>query len=276
MFRNLTAPAILLAITASASATVSASLDLLDAADPGGPTPTGVIVIDGLVTISAGDAWTASGIRCDTTTDVTLIYADEDSTIDGVQPLVINTGAGENRFVTLLSVPRDRNANSRFNNGATAIAGRYSPTGPTGELTPTSLNLAYFASPPANVNSPTVSGNTLRIALSAPGVTSEDVIIITGTTPPSDHPVVLATISGASGSNDVGWANATFDSPAIVGDNWIICSSAPVCPPNGSTDPRCNPGLCGTCGVSMAPATAITALALLTARKLRRHPARPR
>ncbi len=276
MFRTLIASAILLALAASASATVTASFDLLDAADPGGPTPTGVIVIDGFATISAGDTWTASGIRCDTGTDVTLIYADEDSTIDGVQPFVINTGSGENRFVTVLSVPRDRNANNRFNNGAVDIAGRYSPIGPTAEITPTLLNLAYFASPPATINSPTVSGNTLRIALSAPGVTSDDVIVITGTTAPSDHPVVLATISGASGSSDVGWANATFDNPGIVGDNWIVCSSAPVCPPNGSTDPRCNPGLCGACGISMAPASVAIAAALLTARKMRTRPTRHR
>src|SRR5262245_41463657 len=101
---------------------VAASLDILDGADAGAPTPAGVIVIDGFVDVNnaAGSAWTASGIRCVTSNGATLIYADADLNTPSVEPFLINTGSASNRNVTMISRPRGRNAAGRFDNGAAA------------------------------------------------------------------------------------------------------------------------------------------------------------
>ena len=204
---------------------VSASLDILDGVDAGAPTPAGVIVLDGFVDVNnaAGSAWTASGVRCDTSNGATLIYADGDANAPGVRPPLVITGWTDNRFVTTISRPRSRNAAGRFDNGAAAVAGGYSPTGPApGTQDPTTLNVAYFASPPMGAGDAGVDGYVLRLAISAPGFSAADVIL-GGPTAPAGYGILLASINGVNGA--AGWVNATFNAATPVGGSaylWAV------------------------------------------------------
>lgn len=209
---------------------VSASLDILDGADAGAPTPAGVIVIDGFVDVASTDVWTASGVRCVTSNGASMIYADGDANAAGVQPQLVNTGAANSRFVTMISKPRARNAAGRFDNGAVAVAGGYDPTGPApGTQTPTELNIAYFASPPEGSGSPAVDGYVLRLAISAPGYSASEVVL-GGPTAPSGFGILLATIDGnPDGNTNPGWVNATFDTPAPTGGSaWLWAVPEPT------------------------------------------------
>lgn len=213
---------------------VGATLDILDGADVGAPTPAGVIVIDGFVDVASTDVWTASGVRCVTSNGASMIYqmvdADGDLNTPGLAPNLVNTGSGNNRFVTMISKPRGRNAAGRFDNGAVAVAGGYDPTGPApGTQTPTELNIAYFASPPEGSGSPAVDGYVLRLAISAPGFSASQVVL-GGPTAPSGFGILLATIDGnPDGSTAAGWVNATFDTPAPTGGSaWLWAVPEPT------------------------------------------------
>ncbi len=209
---------------------VGATLDILDGADAGAPTPAGVIVIDGFVDVASTDVWTASGVRCVTSNGATLIYADGDANAAGTQPQLVNTGAANNRYVTMISKPRARNAAGRFDNGAVAVAGGYDPTGPApGTQNPTELNIAYFASPPEGAASPSVDGYVLRLAISAPGYSASEVVL-GGPTAPSGFGILLATIDGnPDGNTAAGWVNSSFDVPAPTGDSaWLWAVPEPT------------------------------------------------
>jgi hypothetical protein len=199
---------------------VSATLDILDGADPGAPTAPGVIVIDGSVDVNnvAGSAWTASGVRCVTSNGATMIYADGDGNTPGVQPNIVNTGSTNNRHVTMISRPRTRNAAARFDNGAAATAGDYDPAGPNPATTdPTEFNAAYFASPPMGAGDIGVDGAILRLAISAPGFTAATVTL-GGPTAPAGFGILLASIVGnPDGSQAPGWVNSTFNNPTPTG-----------------------------------------------------------
>ncbi|MBI5864375.1 MAG: PEP-CTERM sorting domain-containing protein [Planctomycetes bacterium] len=199
---------------------VSQSLDILDGADAGAGTPVGVIVLDGFVDIATTDVWTASGARCVTSNGATLIYQDGDPNTPGVQANLVNTGSGNDRMV---SKPRGRNALTRFDNGAAAVAGAYDPTGPApGIQTPTELNISFFASPPESASSPSADGYVLRIAISAPGFGTGDVVL-GGPTAPAGYGILLATIDGNPDGTPVGgWVNATFDVPAPGGSSYWL------------------------------------------------------
>jgi hypothetical protein len=204
---------------------VSATFDILDGADPGAPTPFGVVVIDGFVDVNnvAGGAWTASGIRCVTSNGATLIYADGDENAPGIQPNLVNTGSSNNRFVTMISRPRGRNAAARFDNGGAATAGDYDPPGPNPSVTdPTEFNSAFFASPPMGAGDVGADGYVVRIALSAPGF-SRSGMILGGPTPPFPNAYLLAMIAGVDdGSPAPGWVNSTFNSPTPTGGSTCL------------------------------------------------------
>lgn len=201
---------------------VSASLDILDGSDAGAPTPAGVIVIDGFVDVNniAGGAWTASGLRVVTSGGATLRYADGDANTPGVQPKLDNTGSASDRFVSMISRPRGRNAAARFDNSAAATAGDYDPAGPNPATTEANeLNVAFFASPPMGSADVGVDGYVVRVALNVPGFSANQVVL-GGPTAPAGFGILLASFVGADdGDTAPGWVNATFNAATPVGGN---------------------------------------------------------
>ena len=211
---------------------VSASLDILNGADAGAPSPAGVIVIDGFVDIATTDVWTAAGIRVTTANGATLIYADpvvDPNTGVSTIPLV-NPGSLNNRFVTMLSRVRGRDAEDRFDNGAAAVAGVYDGgMHQQATIRPMEFNAAWFASPPETAQSPSVDGYVVRIAISAPGFDANaaegtpGAVTLGGPSAPPGYGIRLATVRGLEDGNPAaGWVNATFDRPTPGGGDYYL------------------------------------------------------
>ena len=154
------------AMAASAAfASVTTSVDLLDAGDGGTQPPAGVIAIDVFVDASTDDVWTAGGIRglvtaAGSALNVSLRYAPNDDTNTPRAEQLFNPGTA-NRFTTFLTKPRVRDGAGRYTNAGAGVAGRYSPTGPIETATATELNAAWFASPPETSTS-LPAGATMR------------------------------------------------------------------------------------------------------------------
>lgn len=221
---------VLLSATSAASAQIdSATVDMLNIGDPGGPTPFGVVVLDFSVDVAPTDTWTSAGISCFTSGGATLIYADGEPDEPGTQPNLINTGSLENRFVTMLSRPRTRNAAGRFDNGAVAITGAYDPPASTPINDPTYLNVSFTADPPAASDSPSVDGYVIRIALSTPGFSADSGALFISTDPnPPGAGVLLASIAAVpGGSSAPGWVNSTFDVGTPTGGDFYLWAAIP-------------------------------------------------
>ena len=207
---------------------LTASMDILNGADAGAPSPAGVIVIDGFVDIAATDVWTAAGVRVTTFSGATLVYAECDPNIPCMGNLLVNPGSTGDRFVTMLSKPRGRNAAARFDDGGAAVAGGYDPPLPGGDpnmVLPTVLNVAWFASPPESSGAPSADGYVVRIAISAPGFDANVAGSVTlgGPTAPAGYGVRLATIRGfEDGTPAPGWVNTTLDFPTLGGQDYYL------------------------------------------------------
>jgi len=207
---------IVTALAVAASSTALASQILSVGIAPSSVDGDGVIAADVFTTVSAGDSWTAAGVRGVTSNGATLRYAHDPNT--GLPILTNPTTA--NRLSTFFNTPRDAEANGRFNVGRAAAAGQYCPTGPTAMSTDTEVNVAYFASPPETIGSPTVSGAIFRVALDLPaGVLDSGVVIWAGDEAPPTHPIVLFR-SFCVNAQQGGTMGATFDVPALTGGNW--------------------------------------------------------
>jgi hypothetical protein len=217
--------------TAMAQPTVM-SLDILDGADSGAPSPAGVVVLDAF---SDGGAspWTASGVRCVTSNGASLIYRDGDANTPGTQPQLVNTGSTNNRFVTMISRPRARNAAGRFDNGAAAIAGGYDPASPPpGVSTPSELNIAFFASPPMSSGDVGVDGYVLRIALDVtgvPGWTPLSTFTLRSVATPGAGTLVASIEDDGTGVDTVGLTGSTFSNPTPTGiDGYLYLVPEPT------------------------------------------------
>jgi HYR domain-containing protein len=200
---------------ATASASVTVSVDKLDAGDGGNQPPSNVVVADVLVDVSSDDVWTAAGLRGLAMNGAALRY---DVALDpnGLPVTILtNPGTGQ-RFVTFFSKPRGRDADERYTNGAAAAAGQYAPTGPTAVATAAEINVTWFASPPESAASPSVDGAIFRVALDLPaGVTNDQVLLYAGS-PPAGATVLFA----SSVPSGAGTVSATFDVPTPVGLDW--------------------------------------------------------
>lgn len=220
MLKRFIATAIAALASSAAMATVVTQVDLLDPSDGGTQPPDGVLVVDVFANVATpGGAWTAGGVRATTANGATLRYATDPNT-GGT--LLTNPGAA-NRFSTFFSIPRGRDVNGRFNNGAAAAAGRYSPTGPTATATASEINVAYFASPPPSAQTPPAAGYVFRVAINVPaGLPAGGVpVLTTGSGQAPAGNILLLSSTGDSG-NDLGSVNATFDAPAVTGLNWNV------------------------------------------------------
>ena len=118
------------AMTASSIALAQgvASIDLLDPSD--GAAFTGMSAnlraVDIFFNVEPTDVWTAAGIRALTENGASLVYFDGDANAPGIQPGLFNGGTA-NKFTTMLSKPRNRDAAGRFTNAGAAPAGAYDP-----------------------------------------------------------------------------------------------------------------------------------------------------
>lgn len=208
-----------LPVSLAAAQIASTSVDILDASDPGGPAPAGMVVLDFFVDLPSTDAWIASGIRCTTMNGATIAYADGDDNTPGLQPTVTNTGSSNSRFVTLLSRPLGRNAAARFDNSGASIPGRYDPTGPDETLLSTELNAAFYADPLTGPDDDGVDGYVVRIALQIDPFFVPDLHL--RTTP--GFTATFAVIEGFQDGTPLGgWVNATHDDPTPVGGNYYL------------------------------------------------------
>lgn len=203
---------------ATAYGDVAIEVDVLD--DPGEGTlpPPLVAVVDVLVDVSADDAWSAGGFRGLAVNGARLRYATDPNS--GV-PALFSPGAA-NRFVTFVSRPRPRDADSRFNTSGAAIAGRYCPTGPEPVANPTVINVAYFANPPVTAGSPSVDGAVIRLAIDAP-VPGPYVVRRLDEVEPGDLLLFISDCDGGA----VGTAAATYDVPAVTGFDWALVRPIP-------------------------------------------------
>lgn len=224
MLKRFLATAFAVAASSVALAQGTVTVDLLDAGETSGTIPANLRIVDVFVDIATTDVWTAGGIRALTQSGAALQYWDSDANTAGVQPGLFNPGAA-NKFNTLLSKPRARDAAGRFTNAAAAAAGGYNPPAPTATATAGELNVAYFASPPETSTSPSVDGYVARIAVDISGVagapagnTDWRVGEIPAGTPESR--IVLRSQPPSAGSQSPGTVLATFDVPAIAGISW--------------------------------------------------------
>jgi hypothetical protein len=222
--QKLTIVAMLAAAAAgAANAQVALSVDRLDGADSAVPVPAGRVVVDVFADVAATDTWTAAGLRAVTTNGALLVYGPGNALVNPSpdDPSQIDP------FVTCLSKPLARASSNRFSNAGAAVAGQFDPTSQTVTATASELNVAWFASPPAMSNSPSVDGYIVRFAIDisgAFGIDPETIMVSTGL-PPSGTVVLLVSEpcpSSSSCSAPAGTVAATFDVPAISGVNWFL------------------------------------------------------
>ncbi|MCC6357849.1 MAG: hypothetical protein IT450_03830 [Phycisphaerales bacterium] len=212
---------------ASAFASVTTTVDLVDPSDGITQPPLGIIAIDVLVDVSPDDVWAAAGTRVFVTPagradGVQLIYAPPNEPNSPIPYPILNPGV-DHRFVTFLSQPSPRDADGRYTNGSVAVAGRYYPGGggPNPTITPTEFNVAWVCWPPPNANSPSVDGAIARVAIdvstvldSHPGAWFE-----VGDRGDAAGPIV---VESATFENIPGTVSASFDVPTPRGIDWAV------------------------------------------------------
>lgn len=211
---------------ASAYANVTTSVDLVDASDGITMPPAGVIAIDVMVDADPTDVWTAGGLRGVVTPGgqalgVALRYAGTDDTNTPHDDRLFNPGTA-NRFSTFFSKPKNRDANGRYTNGAAAVAGRYSPTGPLETSTASEINIAWFASPPESSTSPSADGAVARVSLDVAGVMALPDFdgFVVGAPGAATGPIIFQ--SSTDDPNAAGTVSASFDNPTISGLDWAV------------------------------------------------------
>ena len=214
---------ILMAAGATAYASVTTTVDMVDPSDPITQPPAGVTCVDVFIdtTNAAGSAWTAGGLRGVVTAagqaaGVAILYAPTDDTNTPRAEQLFNPGTG-NRFSTFLTKPRGRDVNGRYTNAGAGIAGGYNPTAPLETATATEVNAAWFAAPPETAASVGVDGYIARVALRTAGVSLP---IGAGTDVPAGATVIFESTGFDSGV--AGSVSAAFDQPTPSGINWFV------------------------------------------------------
>ena len=200
-----------------------ASVDLLNPEETSGTIPAHFRIVDVFVDVALTDEWTAAGIRATTENGASFNYFDSEPNTPGLQPGLINGGAA-NRFFTMLSKPRGREASNRFNNGMAATAGSYDPVGPTPLTAQSELNVAYFAyfEPPDLQK----DGYIARISVDISAVPEIPGFPIGDYTNwgagPTIPPGALVVLRSEPFQQQFGTVIATFDEPGLGGLNWAL------------------------------------------------------
>lgn len=226
MFKRFLATAAALTAASIASAQGIASVDLLEPAETSGTIPSEVRIVDIYFDVASTDTWTAAGLRALTETGAAIIYFDANSVTPGIQPGLFSGGT-DNRFTTMLSKPRNRDAADRFENGGAIAVSGYDPQG--GPITsPSFLNVSYFANPPESRLSPSVDGYIARIAVdisNVPPISGADIDDYNnwGAGPIASIPPNSSVVLRSAGFNEPGGtATVTFDVPAPAFSNWAM------------------------------------------------------
>ena len=226
LMRILATPATL-AASSIALAQGVASVDLLNPAETTGTIPANTRIVDIYFDVAATDTWTATGIRAIAENGASITYFDSDLNTPGTQPGLFNGGIA-NKFTTMLSKPRARDAADRFTNAAIAPFASYDPFGPAPIALPNEFNVAYHSSPPETSGSPSVDGYIARIAIdvsSVPPIPGVDINDYNnwGAGPIETIPLNSSVVLRSSGSGQPGGtATATFDVPALNFTNWAM------------------------------------------------------
>jgi hypothetical protein len=200
-------------------AQVALSVDRLDGSDPGGPAPAHLVVVDVHADVAATDTWVAGGLRAVASSGAALRY--------GPGAALVNPGLAD-RFVTCVSRPMARDADSRFGAALVGTTGGYDPSAPSPTATATEVNIAWFASPPANSGSPSVDGHVARVVIDLAAVVGIDpaTIEVTAGAPPPGRVPLLVSEPSAGSSTAAGTVAATFDVPSVSGLDWSIHAEA--------------------------------------------------
>jgi hypothetical protein len=193
-----------LCLTASASAQLTPSVDLLSPGEPGyDALPAGLAVVDCFVDLASTDILTIGGTRVETHNTATFVYARDGSG----EIILVNPGLHQ-RYTTFLSRPRGRNAVERFiNGGATA----------TGLSTDSTLFDAVWLPPPGG---PGGDGYVARIAIDLGDFADRRDFLQLSLAPPDPSATILASCTRPG--SPFGWHNATFDVPQFSGINWYL------------------------------------------------------
>lgn len=214
--------AILASLTPAVSADWSLIVDLLDASDPGGPSPAGIVVVDifadtpngGLC--DNGDPWTVSAINGVTLSGATLRYAYDP---DSGAPELEHPGLTD-RFVTFFGRAVMRDSDGRFTIGGAYVAGSWCPYVEDEVVAePHALSVVWYYPTPESCSFQARDWYIGRIAidLNDPAVTSVGAFRLAGA-PPGWRPVFLTACEPAS----PGLTGATYYEPQLVGYDWGI------------------------------------------------------
>lgn len=218
------------AIATPLQASITMSIDILDASDPGGPAPAGMVIVDIAVDVSDSDWFMTAGIIGNTFNGAELVYGarnDPNNPGPSFRPPGIN-----NRFVSFGSAAYGRNDAPRFEPAGTvaeptiAFLGAYLG-GPVAILQPDWVNIAYYAFPlPQSGSDPNAprghDGWVMRLALdtsavSIPGADDPAVyrVFAPDEVPSGYEPVFLSDGYGSSlGTIVYGWTGVSS------GQNW--------------------------------------------------------
>lgn len=223
MFRHSSVFAAVAAWVTCAHADLALSVNLDPAA------PAGRVTADIFADLTPGDKWTVGGLRAFAMNGATFHYhTDNDANTTNGDLLIApyRDDPVTDQHVTSLSRPRNGRTNvSRFDNNAlAALFGQYVPPAPPGAetATATQLNVAWFASPPNTVGSPSVDGYVARISLdfvvpdgATMGVGQVDVI-------PANATPILMSYAFPGTSAPCGLVGASFQRPNLIGFDWAV------------------------------------------------------
>jgi hypothetical protein len=203
----------------------SVAVDLLNPQETSGTIPSNFRIVDVFANLPMFDPWTAAGIRATTENGAALNYFDADPNTPGIQPGLFNGGV-QNKFYTMLSKPRPRDANYRFTDAHAAAAGAYDPPGPSALKLPGELNVAYFHTPPDTEFA--LDGYIARISVDISAVSEFPGYPINdyanwGAAPIDAVPLAAVIVLRSEPQiTDFGTAMATFDYPQLTGLNWAM------------------------------------------------------
>ena len=202
--RTLRTLSLSICLTASASAQITASVDLLSPGEPGyDALPAGIAVVDGFVDLAVTDIWTISAMRVETHNTATFVYARNGSG----EIILVNPGLHQ-QYTTFLSRPRGRNAVERFINGGVTASSL--------STDPTLLDVMWSPSPGGSGG----DGYVARIAIDLGDFADRRDFLQLSLAPPDPSATILARCTRPG--NPFGWAYATFDVPALSGINWYL------------------------------------------------------
>ena len=223
MFKRVVATAAAMVASTIVQAQGTASVDLLEPAETSGTIPANTRIVDVSFDVAPTDVWTAAGIRAVAENGASIIYFDRDLNTPGTQPGLLNGGTA-NKFTTMLSKPRNRDAANRFTNAGAAIGGGWDPPGPEAVTLANELSVWHHAFPPETFGAPSIDGYIARIAVDVSdvaGAPADDALWAAGplASVPASAIVVLRSVGVI---HPGGTGTATYDFPAVAFSNWAM------------------------------------------------------